>query len=82
MKDRTAKKKIGVPVRPLPNTHWHKPMRLIFTSESFPDWFGLPEDQDLPSTYSIDYVRSWKRPGWEGVILEEQLESQTWNPLK
>ncbi|MEI8294418.1 MAG: family 16 glycosylhydrolase [bacterium] len=72
----------GVPVRSLPNTHWHKPMRLILDSETFPDWFGLPKDQDLPSTFHVDYIRSWKRPGWEGVILEEQLESQPWDPLK
>ena len=72
----------GVAVRSLPNTHWHQPMRLIFDSETMPDWFGLPRDEDLPSTFRVDYLRVWKRPGWEGVISEEQLESQPWNPLK
>jgi len=26
-----------------------------------PEWFGLPDDADLPSTYHIDYIRAWKR---------------------
>ena len=24
-------------------------------------WFGMPDDADLPSTFSIEYVRAWKR---------------------
>ena len=72
----------GVVVRSLPNTHWHEPMRLIFDSETMPNWFGLPNDEDLPSSFHVDYVRAWKRPGWEGVVTQEQLESQTWKPLK
>lgn len=51
----------GVVVRSVPNTHWHQPLYMIFDSETMPDWFGMPEDADLPSTYSIDYVRAWKR---------------------
>jgi hypothetical protein len=27
-----------------------------------PEWFGMPNDADLPSTFSIEYVRAWKRP--------------------
>jgi beta-glucanase (GH16 family) len=50
----------GVPVRKGPNTHWHQPLTLNFDSETMPNWFGLPKDEDLPSTYSIDYVRAWK----------------------
>ena len=23
--------------------------------------FGLPDDADLPSAFSVDYVRAWKR---------------------
>ena len=34
---------------------------LNFDSETMPDWFGLPKDEDLPSTYRIEYVRCWKR---------------------
>ncbi len=34
---------------------------LIFDSETMPGWFGMPEDADLPSTFSVDYVRAWKK---------------------
>jgi beta-glucanase (GH16 family) len=51
----------GVPVRRVENTHWHQPLYLIFDSETMPDWFGMPDVADLPSTFSIDYVRAWKR---------------------
>jgi beta-glucanase (GH16 family) len=51
----------GVLVRQVQNTHWHQPLYLIFDSETMPDWFGMPEDKDLPSTFSIEYVRAWKR---------------------
>jgi beta-glucanase (GH16 family) len=50
----------GVLVRWVENTHWHQALTLNFDSETMPDWFGLPEDKDLPSTYSIEYVRTWK----------------------
>ena len=43
------------------NTHWHQLLSLCFDSEVFPDWFGMPKDDALPATYSIDYVRVWKR---------------------
>jgi beta-glucanase (GH16 family) len=51
----------GVLVRWLENTHWHQPLTLNFDSETMPKWFGLPKDSDLPSTYSIEYVRAWKK---------------------
>jgi len=51
----------GVLVRWVENTHWHQPLTLNFDSETMPDWFGLPKDADLPSTYSIEYVRAWKK---------------------
>jgi beta-glucanase (GH16 family) len=51
----------GVLVRWVENTHWHQPLTLNFDSETMPEWFGLPKDSDLPSTYSIEYVRAWKR---------------------
>lgn len=50
----------GLLVRKGPNTHWHQPLTLNFDSETMPDWFGLPKDEDLPSTFSIEYVRAWK----------------------
>jgi beta-glucanase (GH16 family) len=48
-------------VHTVQNTHWHQPLYLIFDSETMPEWFGMPKDVDLPSTFSIDYVRAWKR---------------------
>jgi len=50
----------GVLVRWVENTHWHQPLTLNFDSETMPKWFGLPEDKNLPSTYSIEYIRAWK----------------------
>jgi len=26
-----------------------------------PKWFGLPEKKNLPSTFSIAYIRAWKQ---------------------
>lgn len=51
----------GVVVRTTPNTDWHQELYLFFDSETMPNWFGMPRDEDLPSTYSIDYVRAWQR---------------------
>lgn len=42
------------------NTHWHQPLHMNFDSETMPEWFGLPDKKDLPSTFSIEYVRSWR----------------------
>ncbi len=53
----------GVVVRKVQNSHWHQPLYLIFDSETMPEWFGMPADEDLPSTYSIEYVRAWKKRG-------------------
>ena len=51
----------GVLVRRVENTHWHQSLYLIFDSETMPNWFGMPKDDDLPSTFSVEYVRAWKR---------------------
>jgi hypothetical protein len=51
----------GAVVREEPNTHWHQPLALCFDSETFAGWFGLPTDDALPATFSLDYVRVWKR---------------------
>jgi beta-glucanase (GH16 family) len=51
----------GVLVRTVQNTHWHQPLFLTFDSETMPEWFGMPNDIDLPSTFSIEYIRAWKR---------------------
>jgi beta-glucanase (GH16 family) len=51
----------GILVRSVENTHWHQPLFLIFDSETMPEWFGMPDDKDLPSTFSVEYVRVWKK---------------------
>ena len=50
----------GKVVRELENKHWHQPLFMNFDSETMPDWFGLPDKENLPSTFSIDYIRSYK----------------------
>ena len=50
----------GVPVRRIKNTHWHQPMELIFDTEAMFSWLGIPNDEDLPSVYEIDYLRTWQ----------------------
>jgi beta-glucanase (GH16 family) len=50
----------GVLVRRGQNLFWHQPLKMCFDSETMPEWFGLPNSKDLPSTFSIDYVRAWK----------------------
>ena len=53
----------GKMVYELKNTHWHEPLHMNFDSETFPEWFGLPDKESLPSTFSIEYVRSWRSTG-------------------
>lgn len=50
----------GVLVRVGANRYWHHALTMNFDCETMPDWFGLPDPADLPSTYSIDYVRAWQ----------------------
>ncbi len=52
----------GVLVRRADNTHWRQPLTLNFDSETMLTWFGLPNPEELPSTFSIEYVRAWKKP--------------------
>lgn len=51
----------GKAVNSVPNTNWHQSLHLLFDSETMPDWFGLPKASELPSTFSIDYIRAWRR---------------------
>ncbi|AWY38578.1 glycoside hydrolase [Pseudomonas putida] len=51
----------GVLVREAKNSHWFFPMQIVFDSEAMWDWFGVVDDADLPSTFSIDYVKVWRR---------------------
>jgi beta-glucanase (GH16 family) len=45
----------------LKNTSWHTPATMILDAETQVDWWGMPLDSDLPSTFTIDYVRAWKQ---------------------
>lgn len=51
----------GERVRAIENTHWHQALTINFDCETMPDWFGLPNIKDLPSTYRIDYLRVWEK---------------------
>ncbi len=50
----------GVLVRNTINTHWHNPLVMLFDTETMPSWMGMPKDEDLPSTFEVEYVRAWK----------------------
>lgn len=50
----------GKLIRVMKNLQWHQALTLNFDSETFPHWFGLPDKKNLPSTFSIEYVRAWK----------------------
>ena len=66
----------GVLVRWVENTYWHQPLTLNFDSETMPDWFGLPKDSDLPSTYSIEYVRAWKKDPAKAFVRVSPRDSR------
>ena len=64
----------GTMVREEKNSHWHQPLALCFDSETFPTWFGLPKDDALPATFSIDYCRVWKRKDGPPILKPETVE--------
>ena len=51
----------GKCVRELKNEYWHQPLAINFDSETMPGWFGLPDPNDLPSVFEVDYIRVWKK---------------------
>ena len=51
----------GVQCRQVQNTSWTNPAPLMFDTEIFITWFGLPAAGDLPSTMYVDYVRTWTK---------------------
>ncbi len=38
-----------------------RPLHIMLDCEVMSDWFGEPNPEDLPATFSIDYVRVWKQ---------------------
>ena len=51
----------GKEIRRRNNSDWHQALNINLTAGMQQRWFGLPDPKDLPSTFSIDYVRVWKR---------------------
>lgn len=47
-------------IRETSNTRWHQELFVNIDSEVMQDWLGLPEENDLPSIFHIDYVRTWQ----------------------
>lgn len=50
----------GEKVRSVENTRWHQLLHVAIDSQTMPDWWGLPKDEDLPSTFFVDYIRIWQ----------------------
>jgi hypothetical protein len=45
----------------LPNCCLHQPLILRFDRETMPDWFGLPDPNNLPDRpMQVDYVHAWQ----------------------
>ena len=42
------------------NDFFKRPLHIIFDAEIMETWDGLPNIEDLPSTFEIDYVRVWR----------------------
>ena len=51
----------GVLIRETNNSKWHQEQFINIDSETMPDWLGLPNDNDLPSVFYVDYVRTWQK---------------------
>ena len=43
------------------NEDYHRPLYIMFDSEIFVNWGGIPDDKDLPSTFNVDYLRRWTK---------------------
>ena len=53
----------GKVVRTKANTDWRIPMTILLTTETHPDWMGLPERSELPAAFKVDYIRAWRKTG-------------------
>ena len=51
----------GHPVYKLENYFWHQPLQMDFDTEIFVNWFGIPNDEELPGDFQVEYVRTWKK---------------------
>ncbi|MGZ5179613.1 MAG: family 16 glycosylhydrolase [Ramlibacter sp.] len=50
----------GKLVRTLANRYWHQQLNIVFDSEVFRDWFGIPEAGTLPARFEVEYLRVWR----------------------
>ncbi|MEP4079544.1 family 16 glycosylhydrolase [Haloferula sp.] len=76
-------KKVWETTREKEGRNWvlNNPLEIWFDSEIF-KWNGLPNEEELPVDYEIDYIRIWQKPdsnllarqlfGFEGPILFEE----------
>lgn len=55
----------------LKNEHWHQPLYLMFDCETMPEWFGLPDETELPGRFQIEFVRTWRKKESEEQISTE-----------
>ncbi len=53
---------------------WNMPMRIHFDSIPHFDWFGVPDPNDFPCAFQIDYCRVWKN-------AETDLPENDWKEL-
>jgi len=60
------------------NIAWHQPLTMNFDSEIFADWFGIPNKTNLPSVFTIDYIRSYKKNEKTEPISEIDLQVKNW----
>jgi len=47
------------------NDYFTTALYLMFDCEIMAAWAGLPDKEDLPATFEVDYVRVWKHKDWE-----------------
>lgn len=48
-------------IRESENVKWHQEQYINIDSETMPDWLGLPSNEDLPSVFYVDYIRTWQK---------------------
>lgn len=51
----------GKIIRRKSNDHFYVPMRVSLTTETFPNWVGLPSRSELPAAMEVDYIRVYKQ---------------------
>lgn len=62
----------GKVVRTKANTDWRVPMIIQLTTETHPDWVGLPQKHELPAAFKVDYFRAWRKVGPDPASKRQQ----------